>query len=61
MSTWKMHLANFVYDVKFNIFHEEGRGGNRATKFLAELISSLKYKTSSNATIHSLVYHQDLS
>jgi hypothetical protein len=31
-----------------------GRGGNRATKFLAELISSLKYKTSSNATIHSL-------
>ena len=20
-----MHLANFVYDVKFNIFHEEGR------------------------------------
>ena len=25
MSTWKMHLANFVYDVKFNIFHEEGR------------------------------------
>jgi hypothetical protein len=43
-----MHLANFVYDVKFNIFHEEGRTMgqiNQECKETSELNIWVMYKT----------------
>ena len=50
-SYFKLFYMNhtFEFDVSLHswlLWPMVGRGGNRATKFLAELISSLKYKTS---------------